>query len=340
MNQLYTFLSLFITCLFSATLIAQPTLTTANNPMPSLNYNYQTSSAVGFNIGGSGANVTWDYSSLTINGTPIEGKAIAASAASSGTAFPNATVAIMENNGTETFLFGDVNAQGFVGASSVSGGQTALISFSDRQHLIEYPMTYTDNFTDAFSGTVGTSGSMLNRGGNITVTADGYGTLMTPAGTFDNVLRLHSVINYTDQIGGQTIVTYQEERYTWYDETAAFPLLTYTTLTANGATSIFLNYLDATAVNTKEVKVKTTDISLAPNPASDFAILNFDLEKNANVQATIFNLIGQEKIVLPIQQYPQGKNEINFNLSQLASGTYFVRMEIDGNIVTRKLIIK
>lgn len=341
MNKTYTFFTLFITCLFSTALLAQPTLTTANNPVPNQLYKYQTPSPTGFNPGVSGANITWNFGNLNPDNAAIEGQAIAANQASTGNMYPNATVAIVEANGTETYYYGDTDGQGFYGAMSSSGGTTAGVNYTDPQDLIQYPMTYNNSFSDSFSGTVGASGSSFNRSGTATVAADGHGTLITPAGTFTNVLRLKTNMTYSDQVAGQTIVAYTEERYTWYDASSAYPLLTYTILTANGATSAFVNYLDASAVSIEEVVINTTaDLSIKPNPATDFANLNFELLKSADVQVTVFNLIGQEKIVIPNRNFNKGKNQIDINLDQLSSGTYFVRLDIDGNVVTRKLVVK
>lgn len=339
MKPLYTFLSLFFVVLVSSTSIAQPTLTVDNNPRTG-NYMYQTPSPTGFNPGFNGANMTWNFSSLSGTGTMIQGNGVDANMAVHGSNFPNATVAIQEANGTETYYYGDTNGQGFYGTVATSGGTTAQLVYSDPQDLIQYPMTYSDSFSDSFTGQFSSSGSSFTRSGTTTVQADGYGTLMTPAGTFTDVLRLKTTMQYSDAIAGQVIVSYQEERWTWYDANSPYPLLTFTNLSANGQSSIFLNYLDATSVGTNDLTALDLELEIAPNPTSDFVNVNFNLEQSATVKITVLNLIGQEMKSIASTRYNEGIQQTRVELSDFPSGTYFMRMEVNGAIVTKKLMIK
>ncbi len=50
---------------------------------------------------------------------------------------------------------------------------------------------------------------------------------------------------------------------------------------------------------------------------------------------SVFNLIGQE-----VYQEQVNKNTTQIDLSNYQEGIYFIRMLIDGNLITKKIIIK
>ncbi|MDC8001487.1 T9SS type A sorting domain-containing protein [Aequorivita todarodis] len=76
-----------------------------------------------------------------------------------------------------------------------------------------------------------------------------------------------------------------------------------------------------------------------PNPVIDKAILNYELQNSANVSIELLAVDGKsiEKIMNNTIINP-GKNQIEVNLSNVASGIYLLKLTADNAVKTVKLI--
>ena len=80
------------------------------------------------------------------------------------------------------------------------------------------------------------------------------------------------------------------------------------------------------------------ELIVFPNPARDFASVNFTLNENADVNIQVFNMLGQPAMeVFNGNKYP-GYHQVDFNPSSLSPGTYFVRITANDNVQTTRLI--
>ena len=61
------------------------------------------------------------------------------------------------------------------------------------------------------------------------------------------------------------------------------------------------------------------------------------LEKSADLELEVSNLMGQVVYSTPAKQYPAGKAELTIHGSGLKSGIYFIN---HGEAVTKKMMIK
>lgn len=77
---------------------------------------------------------------------------------------------------------------------------------------------------------------------------------------------------------------------------------------------------------------------ISPNPTADIATLKVELTQPATVQMTIFNLMGQIVSSQNFGKQPAGNFTETVNLQQFPKGTYFVKMDVDGAIFTKKLV--
>lgn len=92
----------------------------------------------------------------------------------------------------------------------------------------------------------------------------------------------------------------------------------------------------------------TTDIEdiaieqfkLFPNPADKATNLQFQLGKSGKVVVEITNLIGQQVIVKNLGLLNSGSQFIELSTSHLQKGIYLVSLDVDGERVTRKLIVE
>ncbi len=77
-----------------------------------------------------------------------------------------------------------------------------------------------------------------------------------------------------------------------------------------------------------------------PNPASSQIILNFDLEKEAQLTIQIFDLVGKNVQSISAQQTQAGKITQYIDLSNIKPGIYFLRLSLDDKpLEAQKLII-
>ena len=94
-------------------------------------------------------------------------------------------------------------------------------------------------------------------------------------------------------------------------------------------------------VAVKPVPEKATfnELTLYPNPASNFVNIDFDLDSYQQVSLSIFNLKGQKVISKEITNRTIGQNHIQINIKDLSKGIYLVKLQTDNNSKIKKLII-
>ena len=91
-----------------------------------------------------------------------------------------------------------------------------------------------------------------------------------------------------------------------------------------------------------EIKITPAEISLYqnyPNPFNPVTDIKFTLPKDARVTLKIYNIIGEEVTSLINGFEKAGFHNVQFNGSNLASGTYFYRLQTGNYIQTRKMIL-
>jgi len=98
--------------------------------------------------------------------------------------------------------------------------------------------------------------------------------------------------------------------------------------------------LNATAVS--NVKDDQQFLKIFPNPAHNKFVLSYETSDAGNVQAELFNVIGQKQAVLfnNVQQ-AKGPHTQTFNAADyhLAPGVYFINFTADNKTTTEKLVI-
>lgn len=325
MKKIYTLL------LLSAGIIpaiAQPTLTSSMNFQPGDMFSFTNMDTVGVTPGASGANVTWNFASLTSGST---GSLIYVDAATTPNAstFPNADVAAVDASSTYQYY-----STGSILADEGIYGGTTYITYSDPANFLVFPVSYNDTYTDNFSGSGSLGGNPVTRTGTTTTTADAHGTLILPFGTYNNVIRLKTVQSNTTVTSFGNIIqdiTY----YQWYDGTYKFPILQimYSTSTFMGTTTPANSVLTSTP--TTGIKEATNERSFAmyPNPATSSITINNGNDVIESV--SILSLNGS--VALEIKG---GNSVISTDISSLAKGMYQVRVVDASGVRFQKLLVK
>jgi len=83
-------------------------------------------------------------------------------------------------------------------------------------------------------------------------------------------------------------------------------------------------------------------LSLAPNPTSSFALLNFELEEIQDVEVSIRDLRGREVLQAFRGRLGTGSQEIEIPTSALPAGIYLLRLSAPekGQVATKKLVVR
>lgn len=132
--------------------------------------------------------------------------------------------------------------------------------------------------------------------------------------TFDNTDCANFI--FSNNGASQTADLYSCEEY-WYD---------------NGAGS----NMEASA----EDLVANIEVELFPNPANQFAEIQFSLPEAAEVQLQLFNTAGQQRAQLANESRSAGLNRILINTRDLSSGVYIYQLRVNHTIITKRLVVQ
>jgi len=254
--------------------------------------------------GASGNNVTWDLSTLA----STSNYAISIDAPNSNQPSTNMTF----NYANQVYNYSNNDVNGQETYAQLASGVT--ISFSNPMKTVMFPINLSLNATDAFAANFTSQGFPFVRSGSSTFVCDGYGTLITPDRTINNVYRVKLNQVFSDVYSGGTI-NYSTESYAWY--TAGFHCqiasVTTTTNDIQGTTQ----YGEYSNVGNLGVEMIKDDlISSYPNPVLN--LLNLDLKENVS-KIEIQNLNGQiEKEIIPLS------TKLSVDMENLNSGMYLI----------------
>lgn len=267
----------FLLCLLAAAAQAQPpTLTYSMLPNEGDSYTFVSdpTSAQTISAGPSGANQTWDFSTLNTSGTQTTRLIVANSTMPSGNLFPMANLGAL--TGTQQAYYAkDTTGIYFLGTMN----QTSQFLHSDPQRIYGVPMSFGDSYHDSAVANYPSSPSYMIRRANIHAEADGYGTLTMPNSTvYTNALRVKYTTLTVDSInnsGTLVISTTSSTYYDWYDGIKTFPILSIGQTTANGTATPFVRIRISQVINGITVS-EGSAFSVQPNPADQTSWLHME----------------------------------------------------------------
>lgn len=76
-----------------------------------------------------------------------------------------------------------------------------------------------------------------------------------------------------------------------------------------------------------------------PNPASALTKITFNINKSSDVELKVFAIDGNTVSKLASGNYQAGEYEVPFDVASLKSGAYFYRLTVNGEAITRQLIV-
>ena len=77
-----------------------------------------------------------------------------------------------------------------------------------------------------------------------------------------------------------------------------------------------------------------------PNPTNGITSINYELEKNAKVTLSVFDITGKKVAGQNAGEQNAGKHAINFNSANLAAGIYTYSLTVGQNTTsTMKMVV-
>ena len=211
------------------------------------------------------------------------------------------------SNGVYYNLFQvDNDSHEFIGFARSNGYDSYL---SDPLVIQQFPYVYNSVINDTFTS------NALGQGVNYTRTYDAYGTVLTPFGQFDNVIR-------------QKVETESTTRYIWFTSNPYVIILT-----GNFDFGTVSFYEELSLSNPQYSK---TLFSIYPNPTvGEFTIHNSNVH-TGEAFVTVYDVLG--KALITNEKF-NGDNK-NISLQDFSAGLYIVKIIDNENQVlyTQKII--
>ncbi len=276
-----------------------------------------------------GTGVTWDASGLTQqNGTPLIHAIFGdPSNTPNGSLFPLSNYVLYDPALTSllSYEYYTINADSLV-MEGEYGANTAHEIYQNPDKRLVFPFSYLDSFSDTYAKTNYSDATTISsfQTGSRTVNFSGFGTLILPGGTYNNVALITEL--RTNSLGPNS------NTYTWYNLNSGKRLLLYSSNDGNVTVAYNTDVVSSTSSLNKH-----NTITLSPNPASESITLHIASEIKLNHHdLRIFDLLGQQ------QQHVQFEGSmINIKRNELPSGTYFYQLDTNsGQIISGKIIFE
>lgn len=312
----------------------QITITTATLPIANtfvVERFLDSNSAKRLNIGSAGANQTWNFANVNIlsainNDTTHY---IAASRTPCARQFAGAQLAVgnpLEYN----YYMTNSNGIFIVGSCSPTDSTRAI----PPQVFMRTPFRMGDSYNDTSKFITYTPNSNDTIVFRQNLRADAWGTITTPAGTF-NALRVIRNIAFSVEIpiqGTLIPITTLTESIEWWSDTRPAPVFSrfrniIYTPGGNDTSAYEASFMQRFTVGTNEPINTLNNIEkVYPNPAFQQISIAFELTQPDEVRFEVINLTGQMLFSTGFEAWTVGKNTKNIDLENISSGIYVLKM--------------
>jgi hypothetical protein len=338
-----------IILVLSAVVFGQVTIATSNLPnSPGTVITMMSNNTVAsVNLGPSGANQTWNYTSVQALeqsvqewvspvGTPFIGE------------FPDANRSMYSQDQggmIEVYSYYNVTSSDviFLGTATDTTGGAEVIHVTYTHLPGNYPYTYGDEWYTVWSMDIGMGVTVVDSTVSV---VDGWGTLVDVVGSFQ-CLRVQNFTANTTLLMGVPITSYTSWSYIWMvpgrggtvtiNSERNEPNPNFTTGTFHRLTDI------STGVEQLEtVSVLPSSIQLHPaypNPFNPVTNLEFSLPNAGEVSLVVFDVQGRQVRTLHQRLLSPGCYHVTLDASDLATGQYFARLWVGSEVQVRSLTL-
>lgn len=328
--RISTFLFVVSASLFAQSAKSQITITSTSMPSAStfvVNRYLDSVSSVRVNLGTTGANQVWNFSTAGL-APVIENDTTYFMAANRTPYFQHFSNAQLATKADDEFTYYGYNANGIslLGSRSTSGDSSR---YTPAQMWLRLPLAFNNTFADT-TRLIVTSGTLAD-----TLTyrqqavADAWGSITTPAGTF-NALRVRRLLSFELEIIGIPIVV-NTINHEWWSNTRPTPVFSHSRTVMytpfGNDTTFDASFMQRFTVGTDDPVATFNSVEkVFPNPAVHQITVSFDLKQSTEARFDIVNLAGQTQLSSNFETWTVGKNTKNLNLETISEGAYLLRM--------------
>jgi hypothetical protein len=268
--------------------------------------------------------------------------------------FPNATLAVAQPNGTDWIYFAGNSSGLYIdGAYVFQQGTYVAVDLTPNSLFLPMPGTYGFNNTGLSTATstavVSTYTVQLRHSANRTVTADAFGSLTTPTGTYPNTLRFKTFEKTIDSVflyilGSWNWAQTQVDStisYNWVQNTQD-ALLMQINMNGAGTQVKKVQYLQSFSAGISTYDNTNEASALYPNPASVTTQLAYENKSTGLVSLQMYDMNGRLVGDLLNENQGIGKHKIRINVEamHLPKGLYFLQLRNSEGVQNVKLAVE
>ncbi len=277
-----------------------------------------------------GSGVTWTYA---LNTNTATAKNYYAAPVITNTIYPSATVSVGSATNNVSYYSTDGTKFFYWGGNLLAKTPTGNIDLNLKYTTPAVHMAYSASLSTTTSYTVAGTTSLGNFTGNSQTNVDGTGSLVLPAKTFTDVVRVKTTENFTIATGfGNAVV--DKIKFDYYSISASrYPIFTIDSIHATSIAgsdqqkfvTVQKNYQ---IVGLNETQKSTIQLSVFPNPAS--SMINFVTTSPLAAKVIAFDVTGK---IVATEFLEMGKAKMN--LTTLSSGMYIYHVVDKDNQVLK-----
>ena len=342
---------LIISILALQALFSQPTLTSSLNFTIGDTYRYDLyTDVINIDPGAGGANLVWDFGTIS-GGTYLEGDgaicvdpSTTAFADSSAVANANICIRSEDNPDFGPYQYYECNntSQNLIALGFLGAGNNIFSGYTNPQTALEFPFTFGDSFDDTWESMmfyINLGYYFMRDSSIVSVEADGYGTVTTPAGEFQDVLRIkRTTIDYSWSNYGGTGWTsngsFTDIQYEWYAPNIKVPVMIIQEmdwLPGSYTVRYLVEYNFSTGIEDRV----DVHLEIFPNPATDRVTIKSDEMFNS---LRIYSLNGRQLDVASSQTSQPHQQTID--IRKYPKGVYLIEVGFEDGSTVRERIIK
>ncbi|MFZ6050634.1 T9SS type A sorting domain-containing protein [Halocola ammonii] len=288
----------------------------------------------------SGSNQTWDLSDLEASGTEENFGFIPSEGTPFEDNFPSANYAwTMENS---AYFYHDISTTKWdeLGFAFTEEETDVTLTYSNPRTILSFPLAYSSTHEDDYAGSLSGFGFETQIAGNYSYVVDGYGTLILPSGTLNNVLRLKVEYQETTSFMGEVGEVENTTIYQFYVNGIPYPVaaIQYTEYESEDGIEVesYSYYTDQTISGVEE-NVQPVSVEVWPNPANEMVNVKV-YNSSETLEVNIFDING--KLVKQQVGGMKGTNQFHISTEDLSSGFYTIQVIQPGSSKAIKLIVE
>jgi hypothetical protein len=318
--------------------MAQPILDAANSaPQPGQSYTINQGLYQPPPVGG--AAQVWDFSTLATQGSALV-ELVAPAGTASAASFPTSDV-VETSVASAQLRYFENSPLGLILLGYSAPSQGFLLPFSPPIMARPYPCTFDNEWSGTYGGSTTFQGFNVLVSGSYEGEADGYGTVVMPWGTVENVLRTRLLLTETQLFIGAGQSVNQQETWDFHAPGSSYPLIRFSerrTQNQGGEFDVDTQSLlwmgnSTTAVHGHE---EAGMLSIFPNPATE-AVTISTTERIEDLR--VMDATGRQVKALR----PMGTTSAVYtlDLNGLAAGAYTVQVQlVNGQLAVSKLVVE